>query len=392
MDSPRGPRRRRRRRRDCCRCRRHIAGSYVRGGLRLTPFRVLDSLGGLVLGHPDRRRLVWVLRGDRAAHARGHISFRRDMLSGRPSFNRSIPGGAAACTGCNFLARSTRSRRSSGPSPPTPPPSPAIAGNQRIRGRPTRASCKRARHSLRRRHRGSGWFARHDLVVTAAHVVAGEHDTYVEIQGSPAEYSATSSLRLHNHIAPFVCRTRRQPFPLADPQAGRSGRHSRLSGDGSLTGPRPDWPHRGRIHPGRLRQRPCLARDHRARGTHPPRRLRRADDRHARRRRGDDLRRPQGAPSGYAVPTTVVRSELARLGRAGVDRVLRTLGQNVECGERRPRTARPLRRPRAFPRALDQLAPDLHPDLASFPATRSRSRTCRRPPSPAPRCASGSSV
>src|SRR5438094_233749 len=38
-----------------------IAGSMFRQGLRLTPLRALDSLGGLVLGAATGLAIVWVL-------------------------------------------------------------------------------------------------------------------------------------------------------------------------------------------------------------------------------------------------------------------------------------------------------------------------------------------
>ena len=51
-----------------------ILGSFVRGGLRLTPFRFLDSAGGFVLGAVAGLALVWVIgaaeRRDRARSRR----------------------------------------------------------------------------------------------------------------------------------------------------------------------------------------------------------------------------------------------------------------------------------------------------------------------------------
>ena len=37
-----------------------IAGSFVRGGLKLTPFRFLDSAGGILLGAATGLVIVWV--------------------------------------------------------------------------------------------------------------------------------------------------------------------------------------------------------------------------------------------------------------------------------------------------------------------------------------------
>ena len=55
-----------------------IAGSLVRGGLRLSPLRLLDSFGGLVLGVVSGVVLVWVLSAT-ALLVPGQSSLRRDV-------------------------------------------------------------------------------------------------------------------------------------------------------------------------------------------------------------------------------------------------------------------------------------------------------------------------
>ena len=71
---------------------------------------------------------------------------------------------------------------------------------------------------------GSGWFATPDLVVTAAHVVAGEHDTVVEIPGTSGIHRAVAvGYDSHNDIAVLrVTGVTAVPLRLVDPQAGRS--------------------------------------------------------------------------------------------------------------------------------------------------------------------------
>src|SRR5204862_7923408 len=70
---------------------------------------------------------------------------------------------------------------------------------------------------------GSGWFAARDLVVTAAHVVAGEGDTEVRIPGDvlPARPADVVLLDVHNDIPVLrgsgVAET---PPPLTDPPPG----------------------------------------------------------------------------------------------------------------------------------------------------------------------------
>ena len=69
---------------------------------------------------------------------------------------------------------------------------------------------------------GSGWVARPETVVTAAHVVAGEHDTSVETFSSRTQLRATViSFDTRNDIAVLhVGGLGARPLPLVDPQPG----------------------------------------------------------------------------------------------------------------------------------------------------------------------------
>src|SRR5207249_2586679 len=69
---------------------------------------------------------------------------------------------------------------------------------------------------------GSGWVARPETVVTAAHVVAGEHDTAVEAAGTRAQLRATvTAFDSRNDVAVLrVPGLRARPLPLVDPKPG----------------------------------------------------------------------------------------------------------------------------------------------------------------------------
>jgi S1-C subfamily serine protease len=69
---------------------------------------------------------------------------------------------------------------------------------------------------------GSGWFAGHDLVVTAAHVVAGEKgDTIVQIPGHPILPAAVVLIDIRNDIAVLrVPGADETPLRLTDPRDG----------------------------------------------------------------------------------------------------------------------------------------------------------------------------
>ena len=154
-----------------------MAGSFVRGGLRLTPFRLFDSLGGLALGAATGLALVWVL-GATALLVPGQPSLRRDVQGSSivRRLNEAVPPRRLL----HLLARIDPFPSIAGPAVPTEPLSPEISGNANVR-RAAAAVVRVLGTACGVGIEGTGWFATHELVVTAAHVVAGESDTVVEI-------------------------------------------------------------------------------------------------------------------------------------------------------------------------------------------------------------------
>jgi S1-C subfamily serine protease len=194
-----------------------LAGSVVRGGLRLTPFRLFDSLGGLVVGAATGLALVWVL-GATALLVPGQTQLRHAVQ--RSSLVRRLDEAVPPRSVLNLLARIDPFPSIAGPSAPEEPPTQAVLDDPVIR---------RAAHAVVRvigtacgiGVEGTGWFARPGLVVTAAHVVAGETDTRVEIQGVglvPAQavaFDARNDVAVLRVDGPSV-----QPLELAQPQPG----------------------------------------------------------------------------------------------------------------------------------------------------------------------------
>jgi S1-C subfamily serine protease len=162
---------------------------------------------------------------------------------------------------------------------------------------------------------GSGWFAKRRLVVTAAHVVAGEHDTAIEIPGVGGLHRVdVVAYDSHNDVA--VLRVRgsgvRTPLRLADPHPGSVVAIVGYPGNGPLRGT-----------PGRIGQT-AMALTQNAYGNGPVSRLITAVSGAV--RHGDsggpavDLRGAVqstifaariGGASGYGVPASVVRRALA---------------------------------------------------------------------------------
>ena len=195
-----------------------IVGSFFRGGLKLTPLRFLDSAGGLVVGAVTGLALVWVLSA--AALLVPHQTrLRQEVQSSQ--FLRRLDQAVPPRTLLNLLARIDPIPSIVGPAAPSTLPGAAISADPAIR----RASASVVRvlgTACGIGVEGSGWFARPDLVVTAAHVVAGEHDTTVEIPGEahsrPARVVAFDT---HNDVAVLrVTGANAAPLSLVDPKEG----------------------------------------------------------------------------------------------------------------------------------------------------------------------------
>jgi S1-C subfamily serine protease len=198
-----------------------IAGSFLRGGLRLTPLRLVDSAGGLVLGAATGLVLVWVLSAT-ALLMPGQTQLRRQVLGS--AVVRRLDQAVPPRRLLNLLARIDPFPSIVGPTPPSTPPPREIAGNASVR-RAARDVVRVLGTACGVGVEGSGWFASRRLVVTAAHVVAGERDTGIEIPGvaglRPVDVVGYDP---HNDVA--VLRVRGAGvavgLPLAEPRPGAS--------------------------------------------------------------------------------------------------------------------------------------------------------------------------
>ena len=154
-------------------------GSIVRGGLRLTPFRLLDSFGGIFFGAATGLVFVWVA-GATALLVPGQTQFRqqvqRSVIVRR--LNEEVPPRRLL----HLLARIDPFPSIAGPAAPDLPPDPSVLRDPVIR-RASRSVVRVVGTSCGVGVEGTGWFVRSNLVVTAAHVVAGEDDTHVQIPG-----------------------------------------------------------------------------------------------------------------------------------------------------------------------------------------------------------------
>jgi uncharacterized membrane protein required for colicin V production len=198
-----------------------VAGSFIRGGLRLSPLRLVDSAGGLLLGAAIGLAVVWV-GASVALLTPGRTSFRREVE--RSAIVKHLDSALPPRTLLNLLARIDPFPSIVGPRAPSLPPSRGVLRDPSIRAAATRV-VKVLGTACGVGIEGSGWFAAPNLVVTAAHVVAGEGpDTIVRIPGRPFPAPAdVVELDVHNDVAVLrVQGVSVKPLPLAAPEPGAS--------------------------------------------------------------------------------------------------------------------------------------------------------------------------
>ncbi|MGE5272540.1 MAG: MarP family serine protease [Verrucomicrobiota bacterium] len=197
-----------------------MVGSLFRSGLRLPPLRALDSAGGLVLGAAAGLALVWVF-GATALLLPGQPTLRRDVQ--RSVLLQRLNSVVPSDTLLNLLARVDPFPSIAGPEIPTGPLDGPIAGDRAVQA--ASASVVRVLGSACGLGiSGSGWVAAPQIVVTAAHVVAGEHDTTVVPPRSEQSLRATViGFDPKNDVAVLrVDGLSARPLKLADPEEKRA--------------------------------------------------------------------------------------------------------------------------------------------------------------------------
>jgi uncharacterized membrane protein required for colicin V production len=155
-----------------------LAGTSLRARIRQPRIGTFDSIGGLVLGSLAGLAIVWVI-GAVALLLPGQADLRHGAQ--QSALLRRLNSVISPTNVLNALARIDPFPAISGPAAPIAPPDPRLAHAVGVR---------RAAPSIVRvlgtacgvGVEGTGWVARPELVVTAAHVVAGQHDTVIEYQ------------------------------------------------------------------------------------------------------------------------------------------------------------------------------------------------------------------
>ena len=186
--------------------------------LRIPPLRSLDTAGGFLLGAASGLALAWVL-GVVALQLPGQTALRREVQ--QSSVLRHLNSLLPPSTVLQALARLDPFPALGGPVAQVAPPNPQVLRLPGVRSaapsvvRIIGTACGLGIE-------GSGWVAAPGTVVTAAHVVAGEHDTAVNPFGSTAKLAArTVAFDSTNDVAVLrVTGLSARPLALVDARPG----------------------------------------------------------------------------------------------------------------------------------------------------------------------------
>jgi uncharacterized membrane protein required for colicin V production len=198
-----------------------LMGGAVRDAIRLTPLRMVDAAGGMVLGVATAIAVLWILAAV-ALHLPQASSLRTQaresaLLSG---LIEALPPQDVM----SALADIDPVPLITGPAAPSQPPDESILGRARLHW---------AEPSVVRVHSqacgigyaGSGWVvsSEPELVVTAAHVVAGGRDISVQARDQSEMDALVVAFDGRNDLALLrVPGLELKPLPLARPGKGDS--------------------------------------------------------------------------------------------------------------------------------------------------------------------------
>src|SRR5690349_13903857 len=192
-------------------------GSVIRRRERARSVRAVDSAGGVVAGALIGFAVVWVL-GAMLLQLPGQADLRRAVQRSYvlQRLNEIVPPRSLL----NALARIDPFPSFAGPPVPAEPPDPSVLRQPGVRGaapsvvRVLGTACGLGIE-------GTGWVARRGLVVTAAHVVAGEDDTEVVPLGGHALHAQALVFDTHDDVAVLrVPGLAARPLRLASPRSG----------------------------------------------------------------------------------------------------------------------------------------------------------------------------
>jgi S1-C subfamily serine protease len=175
-----------------------LAGAMLASGLEGLGFKlkrtliipgigILDGILGALLGAAIALGIVWIAAAV-AGQAPGQGQLRADIQRSAilRKLNQVLPPSGPVL---NALSRLDPLPSITGPSPNVAAPQPQVARTAGVRSA-SRSVVRVDGTACGLAIEGSGWVAASGLVVTNAHVVAGEQDTSVQVGGRPPDLSA----------------------------------------------------------------------------------------------------------------------------------------------------------------------------------------------------------
>jgi S1-C subfamily serine protease len=209
-----------------------LAGSALRAGGRLNPVRSFDSAAGLVLGALSGLVVVWVL-GAVALFVPGEPGLRR--AAQRSAVLRNLNNVVPPRDLIGVLARIDPFPSLAGQAPRVAAPNPALARSPGVvAAEPSVVRVLGTACGLG--VEGSGWVASQGLVVTAAHVVAGQTDTLVELPDGERLRGVAAAFDKKNDVAVLrVDGLNVRALPIVQPRAGDAVAILGYPGDGPFT-------------------------------------------------------------------------------------------------------------------------------------------------------------
>jgi S1-C subfamily serine protease len=194
-----------------------IAGTAVRGGFHVPHIRTFDSAAGLLLGGISGLVVVWVL-GAVVLFVPGQTTLRR--AAQRSELLRQLDGIVPPRRLLGVLARIDPFPTLAGQAPRVAPPDPRLVRSAAVRAaRPSVVRVLGTACGLG--VEGTGWVGGRGLVVTAAHVVAGEGDTVVEVASGDRLRAVPAAFDSRNDVAVLRVEGLDEPvLRLAPPRVG----------------------------------------------------------------------------------------------------------------------------------------------------------------------------
>jgi S1-C subfamily serine protease len=208
------------------------AGMAIRNSLRMSPLGAFDSLGGLVFGGLTAIAFVWVVAV--AVLLLPHETALRNQVR-----HSAVLSGLVAALPPREILHSLASidpfPSFAGPPAPGRAPDQAVLRSTGI-PRAARSVVKVEAIACGIGYTGSGWVVRNNLVVTAAHVVAGATKVFITRADGTTTPVETVLFDGHNDLAFLrVIALRLPPLALADPREDASAIILGYPGGGAFT-------------------------------------------------------------------------------------------------------------------------------------------------------------